>query len=80
MVSLGRNLCSGSFWNNGSYFLARGLKIADASLLGTVDFMRLPLAAVFGWVMFNEFSDIWTWFGAAIIFFAVLVTVRRSVA
>ena len=80
MVSLGRNLCSGSFWNNGSYFLARGLKIADASFLAPVDFMRLPLAAIFGWVMFNEFSEIWTWFGAIIIFFAVLVIVRRGAA
>ena len=70
----------GLFGTTAHIFLARGLKIADASLLGTVDFMRLPLAAVFGWVMFNEFSDIWTWFGATIIFFAVLVTVRRGVA
>ena len=29
--------------------------------------MRMPIAAVFGWVLFNEFPDFWTWFGAIII-------------
>ena len=77
---LGWIFAVGLFGTIAHIFLARGLKIADASFLAPVDFMRLPLAAIFGWVMFNEFSEIWTWFGAIIIFFAVLVIVRRGAA
>ena len=31
----------------------------------------LPLTALFGWVLFGETSDLWTWAGAVIIFGAV---------
>ena len=59
-------------------FLARGMRLADASLLGPVDFMRLPIASAFGWVLFNEWSDLWTWVGASIIFVAVMIITRRE--
>jgi drug/metabolite transporter (DMT)-like permease len=62
----------------GHIFLARGMKLADASLLGPVDFMRLPIAAAMGWILFGEYSDMETWIGAAIIFIAVLVITRRE--
>ena len=54
------------------------MKLADASLLGPVDFMRLPIASAFGWILFGEYSDMETWIGAAIIFAAVLVITRRE--
>ena len=71
-------LAVGAFGTLGHIFLARGMKVADASLLGPVDFMRLPIASAFGWLLFNEYSDAETWIGAGIIFFAVLVITRRD--
>ncbi len=60
-------------------FLARGMRVADASMLGPVDFLRLPIASIFGWLLFNEYSDFWTWVGASIIFVAVLIITQREV-
>ena len=34
--------------------------------MAPMDFMRLPFAAIFGWLLFRESSDLWTWAGAAI--------------
>ena len=56
----------------------RAMRHADASLLGPVDFMRLPIAAGLGWLVFGEYSDIETWIGAGVIFIAVLVITRRE--
>jgi S-adenosylmethionine uptake transporter len=54
------------------------MKAADASLVGPVDFARLPIAALFGWLLFGEFSDLMTWTGALIIIAAVLFITRRE--
>lgn len=68
----------GFFGTLAHVFLARAMKVADASLVGPVDFMRLPIAALFGWVLFNEFSDLATWVGALIIIAASLFIARRE--
>ena len=68
----------GIFGTIAHVFLARAMKAADASLVGPVDFMRLPIAALFGWLLFTEFSDLWTWIGALIIIAASLFIARRE--
>ncbi len=57
-------------------FMTRAYRAADASFVEPIDFMRLPLAALFGWLLFRETSDVWTWAGAAIIFAAVTWNAR----
>ena len=57
-------------------FMTRAFRAADASFVEPIDFMRLPLTALFGWFLFRETSDIWTWIGAAIIFAAVIWNAR----
>lgn len=47
--------------------LARAMSLADASLLGPVDYLRLPVVAAFGFVFFDETPDLWTGAGAVII-------------
>ncbi|MHA1107982.1 MAG: DMT family transporter [Alphaproteobacteria bacterium] len=47
--------------------LSRALAAADASLVGPVDYLRLPCVAAIGFVFFNEAPDIWTWAGASVI-------------
>lgn len=68
----------GLFGTLAHVFLTRALKAADASLVGPLDFIRLPIAAVFGWLMFGEFSDLWTWVGAGAIIASVLYITRRE--
>jgi drug/metabolite transporter (DMT)-like permease len=56
--------------------LIKAYAAADASLVEPFDFLRLPFSAVFGWLLFSETSDLWTWVGAAVIFIAVSYNAR----
>lgn len=47
--------------------LSRALSMADASLLAPIDYVRLPVVAVLGFLFFNEIPDLWTGVGAVII-------------
>ncbi|MGC4101798.1 DMT family transporter [Ferruginibacter sp.] len=59
--------------------LMRGYRTADASLIMSLEFIRLPFAVTIGYVMFNETIDKWTWIGAAIIFAsAYYITLREA--
>jgi len=71
-------LAVGLFGTLAHIFLARAMKAADASLVGPVDFFRLPIATLFGWVLFAEYSDLPTWIGAVIIVVAAIVIARRE--
>jgi len=44
----------------------------------TFDFARLPFAVVFGFAVFGETIDVWTWAGAATIFAASVFIVHRE--
>ena len=62
----------------GHITLARAFAAADASLVMSVDFARLPFAVLFGFALFGELIDIWTWIGAGVIFAASLYNARRE--
>ncbi|MEM9146222.1 MAG: DMT family transporter [Pseudomonadota bacterium] len=62
----------------GHITMARAFRAADASVVMGVDFARLPFAVLFGWWLFGELIDLWTWIGAAIIFGAAFYTARRE--
>jgi drug/metabolite transporter (DMT)-like permease len=47
--------------------LARALTLADASVVAPVDYLRLPVVALLGFVFSGEVPDIWTGLGAFII-------------
>jgi drug/metabolite transporter (DMT)-like permease len=49
------------------YCLARAFKLADASVVAPMDFVRLPLIAIVGFVLYGERVDIWVFVGAAIV-------------
>lgn len=58
---------------------ARSFEHAEASAVMPFDFLRLPMAALFGWVLFRETVDVWTWAGGAIIFAAgYYITLRET--
>jgi drug/metabolite transporter (DMT)-like permease len=62
----------------GHITLARAFRAADASLVMSVDFARLPFAVLFGFALFGELIDIWTWIGAGVIFAASLYNAHRE--
>lgn len=50
------------------FCLARAFQIADATVCIPVDFARLPLAALVGWLIYAEGVSIWVLLGALLIF------------
>lgn len=56
----------------------RGLTVGDASLMGMMDYARLPMAALAGLLIFHEVLDQWTLIGAAIVIGSTLfITIRE---
>lgn len=56
----------------GHVAMTRAYNHADASLVATFDFARLPFAVLIGLYFFSEPTDIWTWIGSIVIFAAAL--------
>ncbi|MEE9322646.1 MAG: DMT family transporter [Granulosicoccus sp.] len=50
----------------------------EASMLASLDYVRLVYATLFGWVLFGELPAASTWVGACIIVLAALFTVHRE--
>jgi drug/metabolite transporter (DMT)-like permease len=59
---------------------ARAMRLADASVLTAVEFVRLPLVAVVAYLFFDELADGWTFVGALIILASTIYLVRREAA
>jgi drug/metabolite transporter (DMT)-like permease len=62
--------------SNGVTIRAYGL--APASLLAPFSYLEIVGAVLFGWFFWQEFPDLWTWVGAAIIVAAGLYVLRRE--
>lgn len=62
----------------GHVALMRGYACADASLVSTFEFSRLPFVVAISYVAFGETTDVWTWIGAVIIFGAASYITRRE--
>jgi drug/metabolite transporter (DMT)-like permease len=58
------------------YCLARALAHADATLVSPIDFLRVPLSALIGWLLYSEQIDVWTAAGAILILAGNLVNLR----
>ena len=65
-----------------SYFAQKANIVAytygEASLLASLDYVRLLYATAFGWLIFSELPAQGTWVGAAIIILASVYTVHRE--
>ena len=60
------------------YCMTRAFKLADATVVVPIDFMRLPLIAVVGAFAYGEPLDPWVFVGAAIIFTGTYYSLSRE--
>lgn len=58
------------------YCMTRALQLADATVVTPLDFLRLPLAALVGYLLYGQPFEVWVLAGAAIIFIGVFNSVR----
>ena len=60
--------------------LARAFHAADASVVVSFDYLRLPIAAAIGFLFFAEIPDIWVWAGAGVICVSSVLLARGESA
>ncbi|MGA0617144.1 DMT family transporter [Paracoccus sp. KR1-242] len=60
------------------FCMAQALRRLDASIVMPVDFLRVPLAAIVGYLLYAEMIDLWVFMGAAIILLSNLHAVRAE--
>jgi drug/metabolite transporter (DMT)-like permease len=60
------------------YCLARAFRLADATVVVPMDFMRLPLIALLGLTLYGEALQPWVVLGAAIILLAAWLNLKSA--
>ena len=60
------------------YCMARALRHADATVVIPMDFLRVPLTATVGWLIYAERLDLFTVLGAALILTGNLLNLRAT--
>jgi drug/metabolite transporter (DMT)-like permease len=60
------------------YCLTRAFQLADATVVIPMDFLRLPLIAVVGFLFYGETLKIWVFVGALIVFAATWLNLKSA--
>ena len=60
------------------YCMAQAMRYADATVVVPMDFLRVPLSATVGWLLYSEQLDMATILGAALILTGNLLNLKRS--
>ena len=60
------------------YCLASAMRYADATIVVPMDFLRVPLTATVGWLLYAERLDAYTVLGAALILTGNLLNLKPS--
>ena len=60
------------------YCMARAMLHADATVVVPMDFLRVPFAALTGWLVYAERVDLFTALGAALILAGNLLNLRAA--
>jgi drug/metabolite transporter (DMT)-like permease len=60
------------------YTYTRALAVAEVSVVSPIDFLRLPVTALVGWLAYTETLDLWVWLGAALVIGANWYNVWRA--
>jgi len=60
------------------YCLANAMRYADATIVVPMDFLRVPLTATAGWLIYADRLDLFTVFGAVLILTGNLLNLKAS--
>lgn len=60
------------------YCVSRAMQLADASVVVPLDFLRLPLAAITAWLLYEEGLDLYLLFGVVFILAGNWINVKRG--
>ena len=60
------------------YCMARAMLYADATVVVPMDFLRVPLTAAAGWLIYSERLDVFTVLGAALILTGNLLNLKAA--
>ena len=52
--------------------------MADITSLEPIEFIKLPIMALLGWMIFSEIPGTWTWVGGLIIFTSTIYISHRE--
>ncbi len=78
LVQLGWLLLAGVLGAAGQECLARAYDAGEVSIVAPFDFMRLPISALLGYLVFSELPDEWSIAGTVVIVAAAIYLVRRG--
>jgi drug/metabolite transporter (DMT)-like permease len=62
------------------YCMARALRHADATVVVPMDFLRVPLSALAGWLLYKEGVNLWLALGSMLILAGNAVNLWRAAA
>ena len=62
----------------GHLMYTKAIQLAEVSQLQPIDFVRLPIIALFGYIVFAEQPGIWVWIGGAVIFLSTAYVTHRE--
>lgn len=60
------------------YCMVRGMVHAEVTIIGPIEYLRLPITATLAWIIFSETTDQWTWVGAVVIVCAAYYMARHE--
>jgi drug/metabolite transporter (DMT)-like permease len=78
LVQTGWLFLAGFLGAIGQAFLARAYDAGEVSIVAPFDFMRLPVAAVLGYIVFSELPDQWSIIGTLVIIASAVYLLRRG--
>ena len=76
---IGLTIGMGAVGTFGNYCTARAFTLADASAVLPIDYLRMPVVALVGFVAFGEVPDALVWLGSAIIAASSLYIAHREI-
>ena len=62
----------------GEFTLIKALEVGQAAVVAPVQYSLLLWSTFYGWLIFNDLPDFWTWVGALIIVSTGLYTLHRE--
>ena len=62
----------------GHLMYTKAIQLVEVSQLQPIDFVRLPIIALFGYIVFAEQPSIWVWIGGAVIFLSTAYVTHRE--